>query len=102
MEIVKKNLRQFIVDNFLFGEDGDGLKDEDSLLEKGLIDSTGILELVAYLQKRFHIRVEDNEIVPENLDSLQKIAGYIKRKSADGTKAAIGGNGIPQEDRNLT
>ena len=92
MVMVTNQVRQFIVDNFLFGEDADGLKDEDSLLAKGLIDSTGILELVAYLQKGFHIRVDDNEIVPENLDSIHRIAGYIERKSTNGSGVTGNGN----------
>src|SRR2546423_13176290 len=61
------DIRRFIVDNFLFGQGGDQLADHDSLLDKGLIDSTGVLELVTFLEQRFQIHIEDQELVPENL-----------------------------------
>lgn len=93
MEKVESKVRQFIVDNFLFGEGADGLRSEDSLLDKGLIDSTGILELVSFLQNCFHLQVEDNEIVPENLDSILRITTYVQRKSAEANR---NGGGILQ------
>jgi acyl carrier protein len=76
-------IRQFIIDNFLFGEGGSDLSASDSLLEKGLIDSTGILELVGFLQARFGVDIEDHEIVPTNLDSIDKIARFVQRKKGD-------------------
>ena len=72
-------VREFIVENFLFG-DGEVLKDDTSFMEEGIIDSTGILELVFFLEESFSISVEDHELVPENMDSLQGIAGFIDRK----------------------
>jgi len=99
MELVESKVRQFIVDNFLFGEGDDGLKGEDSLLDKGLIDSTGILELVSFLQNCFHFQVEDNEIVPENLDSILRIASYVQRKSAEADR---NGGGILQDSLKRT
>jgi len=66
MEQLKEPVRVFIVDNFLFG-DGGGLKDESPLLGGGVIDSTGILELVSFLEKRFSIKIDDEEMLPENL-----------------------------------
>lgn len=72
-------IRDFIIDNFLFGEAGD-LKNEVSLLDEGVIDSTGILELVAFLEEQFAIRIEDEEMIPENLDSIDHIADFVKRK----------------------
>jgi acyl carrier protein len=99
MESVESKVRQFIIDNFLFGEGADGLKSGDSLLDKGLIDSTGILELVSFLQNCFHVEVEDNEIVPENLDSILRIAAYVRRKSANGIEANNNGGGSRQEGR---
>ena len=101
MEMVESKVRQFIVDNFLFGEGADGLKDEESLLEKGLIDSTGILELVSYLQRSFHLKVEDNEIIPDNLDSIHSIAGYVRRKSASGIAGKRSGDATPQDSQKL-
>jgi len=79
-------IRQFIVENFLFGEDGH-LSDEMSFLESGIIDSTGILELVSFLEEKFGIAVADEELVPENLDSISNVAAYLTRK--------IGSAGLP-------
>lgn len=72
-------VREFVVENFLFG-DGEELKEETSFMEEGIIDSTGILELVFFLEETFSISVEDDELVPENMDSLRSIAGFIDQK----------------------
>ncbi len=72
-------VRLFIVDNFLFGDDS-RMVEGTSFLESGIIDSTGMLELVSFLEERFGIRVEDEEFVPDNLDSLQNLSAYIARK----------------------
>ena len=74
-------VREFITENFLFG-DGEKLKEDTSFMEEGIIDSTGILELVFFLEETFGITVEDNELVPANMDSLQGIASYVDRKLA--------------------
>ncbi|MHC4118059.1 MAG: acyl carrier protein [Planctomycetota bacterium] len=79
-------VREFIVENFLFG-DGDALKEDTSFMEEGIIDSTGILELVFFLEESFGISVEDHELVPENMDSLRSVAGFIDRK-LNGSSAA--------------
>jgi len=76
----KQKIREFIVENFLFGTD-DGLEDEASFLEGGIIDSTGILELVAYLEEQFGISVKDEELIPENLDSINNVVAYVNRKT---------------------
>lgn len=73
-------VRKFIADNFIFRDSGKAISNTDSLLEAGLIDSTGILELVGFLEKTFEIRVADAEVVPENLDSIHRIATYVDRK----------------------
>ncbi len=75
-------IRTFITDNFLFREDHSELNDTESLLEAGLIDSTGVLELVAFLEQEFGIAVADAEIVPDNLDSVGAIARFVDRKLA--------------------
>jgi len=75
-------VRAFIEENFLFREDISHLADTDSLLENGVMDSTGILELVAFLETDFSIQMSDAEIVPENLDSIASIGGYLQRKLA--------------------
>ncbi len=76
-----ETVRKFLVENFLFGEEGK-LQSETSFMESGIIDSTGILELVAFVEKQFGIKVENEEMVPENLDSLVAIEAYLARKSA--------------------
>ena len=79
-------VREFVVENFLFG-DGESLQEDSSFMEEGIIDSTGILELVFFLEESFNISVEDDELIPENMDSLQSIAGFINRK-LNGSSAA--------------
>jgi len=78
---IKQKIREFIIENFLFGTD-EGFKDETSFLEGGIIDSTGILELVAFLEEEFSISVDDEEMIPENLDSVNNVGAYLKRKLA--------------------
>ena len=80
MNKTKEKIKTFIVENFLFGSE-DGLKDETSFLEDGIIDSTGILELVTFLEEEFSIRIEDEELVPENLDSINNVTAFLKRKT---------------------
>jgi acyl carrier protein len=72
-------VREFVVENFLFG-DGKVLKYDTSFMEEGIIDSTGILELVFFIEETFGFSIEDDELVPENMDSLQNITRFIDRK----------------------
>ena len=72
-------IRDYVIDNFLFG-DANGLKDDTSFLDEGIVDSTGIIELVAFVEKSFKIEVEDDDIVPENFDSIANIAKYLENK----------------------
>jgi acyl carrier protein len=76
---ISAQIKNFIIDNFMFG-DGGGLEEGTSFLDSGIIDSTGILELVTFLEETFKIKVEDEELVPENLGSVSAIAGYLERK----------------------
>lgn len=88
---LKRSIREFIEMSFLFREGRVRLADEESLLAAGLIDSTGILELVSWLESQFGIVVEDEEIVPENLDSVSRIAAYVagKREAEQVTAIAV-------------
>jgi acyl carrier protein len=79
---IKDRIRNFIIETFLFGSSESALGDDDSFLESGIIDSTGVLELVSYVEEEFEIEVKDEELVPENFDSLNKLVGYIERKKA--------------------
>ena len=78
MECINE-IRNYIVDNFLFG-DGKDLDQDTSFLENGILDSTGIMELVAFVEKTYAIKVEDEELLPENFDTISAIAEYLKRK----------------------
>jgi len=79
MSELKEKIRGFIVENFLFGND-DGLTDNSSFLEEGIIDSTGILELVSFLEEEFGITVDDEDLIPENLDSVNNVTNYLAGK----------------------
>lgn len=81
---MKEKIRQFIVSQFLFG-DSDGFDDDASLLEMGVVDSTGVLELVSHLEQTYGIKVADEELVPENLDSINSIERYLQRKQSQPT-----------------
>lgn len=85
MANIQQELRRFVVDNFLYGEEPSRFSDEDSFLEMGLIDSMGILSLVGFVQERFALDVEDAELIPENWDSIDRIARFIQTKRADHT-----------------
>jgi acyl carrier protein len=79
MERLNGELRDFIVENFLFGQSS-AFSDQDSFLKQGIIDSTGVVELIAWVEERYGIRVEDDEIVPDNLDSINNLRRFIERK----------------------
>ncbi len=77
---MRNKIRQFIFENFLFGESDEGLKDDDSFLDQGIIDSTGVLELVAYLEETFQLEIKDEELIPENFDSVNNLVNFINKK----------------------
>jgi len=72
-------VKDFIIENFLFGE-SDDLAEDTSFLDSGIIDSTGILELVAFLEENYRITVEDDELVPENFNSISDVSRFLKTK----------------------
>ena len=76
---LQQQLRQFIVDNFLYGR-ANGLADDTSFLDAGIIDSTGILELISSLEETYAVHMEDHELVPDNLDSINKVAAFLQLK----------------------
>jgi len=83
-----ETVREFIVENFLFGDAG-RLNEDTSFLAEGIVDSTGILELVFFLEETFGISVADDELVPENMDNLRNIAAYVERRLAKTTDAVV-------------
>jgi acyl carrier protein len=74
------DIRSYVIDQFMFGQGGEQLSNQDSLLQKGILDSMGVLELVAFIEKRFGVKVEDDEMLPANLDSVNKVADFVSRK----------------------
>jgi acyl carrier protein len=77
---MQTEIRQFVVDNFLFGQSDRPLANTDSFLESGVIDSTGVLELIAFLEARYEISIADEELVPANLDSVDRVSSFVQRK----------------------
>ena len=75
-------LRDFVIENFLFGDEAMALKDADSFLDTGVIDSTGILELITFIEDTFGLEVADEEMVPQNLDSIDNVVQFIRRKQS--------------------
>ena len=81
---IEQKVREYILDNYLFTDDHSALKNEDSFLEKGIIDSTGILEVIYFLEDDFGVKVDDEEMVPENLDSVNNIVRFVENKKNAG------------------
>lgn len=81
-DTIRDAVKVFVIENFLFGDTSNPLADTDSLIENGIIDSTGVLELVAFIEDRYGISVADADIMPANLDSLARITAFIASKTA--------------------
>lgn len=77
----KDKVREYILENYLFTDDSSALSDSDSFLDKGIIDSTGILEVIYFLEDEFGVSVDDEEMIPENLDSVDNIVAYLEKKN---------------------
>ncbi|MDP1772124.1 MAG: acyl carrier protein [Methylobacter sp.] len=79
---MKKIIRQYILGNLLFTEDESALQDGDSFLDGGIIDSTGVLEIILFIEETFDIKVNDDEMLPANLDSVNNLVAFVNRKQA--------------------
>jgi acyl carrier protein len=79
---LQAEIKQFILENFLFSNDESAVANSESLMDKGVVDSTGILELIMHLEERYGIKVQDEEMLPANLDSIERIAAFVERKRA--------------------
>jgi acyl carrier protein len=79
---IKANIRQFIINNFLLGDESKMVSDNVSFMESSIINSTGILEVIMFLEENYNIKVEENELIPENLDSVDNAAAFIIKKSS--------------------
>jgi len=86
--MINLEIRQFIVDNFLFGQDDGTLSDNDSLMDKGIIDSTGIIELVFFVEEKSQIKVEDEDLTADNLDSIGNLVQFIEKKLSNASLEA--------------
>lgn len=80
MPRIEDDLRRFVINNFLYGQEG-RFSNEDSFLDMGIIDSTGMLELVGFIEQQYGIVIEDRELVPNNLDSVSRLADFVDRKT---------------------
>ena len=88
-------IRAFIASNF-YVPDTQTLSDDTSLLEQGIVDSTGVLEVTAFLEAQFGIKVDDTEIVPENLDTISNIVAFVKRKAGEHVQSPNAVRGVAQ------
>jgi acyl carrier protein len=88
MTSIRTEIRQFIVDNFLFGQTDKPLSDDQSFIDGGIIDSTGVLELITFVETQFGISVADEELLPANLDSIERLTAFVERKQQAKAPAA--------------
>jgi len=79
---IEQTIRNYILENYLFTDDQSTLQNDESFLNKGIIDSTGILEVISFLESEFGVKVEDREMIPENLDSVNNLVKYVSAKQA--------------------
>lgn len=99
MQSIAQDLRAFVSERFLFGDGSAALGADDSFLEKGIIDSTGVMELVAHIEQQYAIKVADEELVPDNLDSLGRLTQFVIRKLEAKGESGHAGRGISGEER---
>ncbi len=88
-QMVIQEVKSFILDTILIGSYEDSLQPQDSFLQKGILDSTGVLELVQFLEEQYGFLCSDQEITPENLDSLQSISTFVLRKLSQSSSTAL-------------
>ena len=77
---LQTQVRTFILENYLFTDDESALGPDESLLDRGIVDSTGMLEIIMFIEDELGVQVEDEEMIPENLDSVNRIAAFVGRK----------------------
>ena len=86
---IEKDVREFIADNFVMGEDADEIERDESLTQSGVLDSMGVLELIMFIEERFGVKVPDEDTLPENLDSVGRISDYVRGR-LEGAEAQRG------------
>lgn len=77
---LQTQVRTFILENYLFTDDESALGPDESLLDRGIVDSTGMLEIIMFIEDELGVQVADDEMIPENLDSVNRIAAFVARK----------------------
>ncbi len=90
--VIEEQVRQFVAQNLLFSEDGFPYDDDASFLQEGIIDSLGVMELVAFAEKTYQIKVEPNEVIPDHFDSVNRLANYIRGKTTASASGAPTGS----------
>lgn len=77
---IEREIKTYILENYLFTDDDSQLSSSDSFLEKGILDSTGILEVIYFIEDEYKLKVEDDEMIPDNLDSVERLVDFVNRK----------------------
>ena|SRR3972149_7912190 len=86
---VKKDVKKFIVTKLMQGKNGNALRDDESLFEAGIIDSLGVLQLVSFMEEKCNVVVEDEELIPENFETINKLVDFIEKKLFSGQSQGI-------------
>jgi acyl carrier protein len=89
---IERDIRDFLAENFPLADESGRLAESDSLIEAGVIDSTGVLELIEYLESNYSIQITDEEVLPENLDSIERIGRFVTTKLESGSDGRAAGN----------
>jgi acyl carrier protein len=89
---IERDIRDFLALNFPLADEGTGLGGGDSLIEAGVIDSTGVLELIEYLEANYNIQIADEEVLPDNLDSIERISRFVSTKLGNGSDGRADGH----------
>lgn len=83
MKEIERSVREFVTENFILANGEIELQNDDSFLEKGLIDSMGVLELVDFIESRYSFAISDDDLLPENLDSINRITAFVARNLSE-------------------
>jgi len=79
---IETQIKEYIARNLLFSDNGFPYPDDASFLEEGIVDSVGVMELVAFVEEKFDLKVDDTDVIPDNFDSINKLAAFVRRKSS--------------------
>ena len=81
---IDSQVRNFLAENFIVDNDGEDLSADESLTQAGVLDSMGVLELIMFIEEQFGVKIPDEDTLPENLDSIERIVNYVSRRLAAG------------------